>query len=83
MSDTPRVDEFCKTAGGQYTYDLSGLARHLERELAATIEQRDKALVFLHRYRNDTPLGHQPHMIAHDVDQFLKACAKLKEKNGG
>lgn len=42
MSDTPRVDEFCKTSGGQYTYDLSGLARHLERELAAAIEQRDE-----------------------------------------
>lgn len=35
MTNTPRVDEFCKTSGGQYTYDLSGLARHLERELAA------------------------------------------------
>jgi uncharacterized protein (DUF3084 family) len=44
MSDTPRVDEFCKTSGGQYTYDLSGLARHLERKLAAAIAQRDKAM---------------------------------------
>lgn len=43
MSDTPRTDEFCKTAGGSYTYDLSGLARHLERELAAAIAQRDSA----------------------------------------
>ena len=34
MSDTPRTDEFCKTAGGQYTYDITGLARSLERELS-------------------------------------------------
>ena len=48
----------------------------LERELAAAIEQRDKALVFLHRYRNETPLGNQPHMIAHEVDFLLKECGK-------
>ena len=34
MSNTPRTDEFCKTAGGQYTYDITGLARSLERELS-------------------------------------------------
>jgi hypothetical protein len=45
-------------------------------ELAATIAQRDKALAFLQVYRNDTPLGHQPHMIAHEVDPFLKDCGK-------
>ena len=38
--------------------------------------QRDKAIEFLQVYRNDTPLGHQPHMIAHEVDQFLKECGK-------
>ena len=38
--------------------------------------QRDKAIAFLHVYRNDTPLGNQPHMLAHEVDQFLKECGK-------
>ena len=40
--------------------------------LAEIRDQRDKAIAFLHAYRNDTPLGHQPHMLAHEVDQFLK-----------
>ena len=48
----------------------------MEEELAAAIAQRDKAIEFLQVYRNDTPLGHQPHMIAHEVDQFLKECGK-------
>ena len=35
---------------------------------------------FLTRYRNETPLGHQPHMIAHKVDAFL---ANLRESRRG
>ena len=27
---------------------------------------------FLKRYRNETPLGHQPHMIAAEVDEILE-----------
>ena len=42
----------------------------------AALAQRDKAIAFLHVYRNDTPLGNQPHMLAHEVDQFLKECGK-------
>lgn len=38
--------------------------------------QRDKAIAFLHVYRNDTPLRNQPHMLAHEVDQFLKESGK-------
>lgn len=26
----------------------------------------------LARYRDETPLGHQPHMIAHQVDEALR-----------
>lgn len=34
----------------------------------------------LRRYRKETPLGHQPHMIAHVVDDVLKRIvAALKE----
>ena len=49
---------------------------NVQAELAAAIAQRDKAIEFLQVYRHDTPLGHQPHMIAHEVDQFLKECGK-------
>ena len=45
-------------------------------ELAEARTQRDKAIAFLHVYRNDTPLGNQPHMLAHEIDQFLKECGK-------
>jgi len=33
-----------------------------------------KAIALLRRYRAETPLGHQPHMIAHVVDEFLRAA---------
>tara|TARA_R110000868_G_scaffold230966_1_gene484251 strand:- start:229 stop:507 length:279 start_codon:yes stop_codon:yes gene_type:complete len=38
--------------------------------------QRDKALVILRYYRHETPLGHQPYMLAHEVDLLLKECGK-------
>lgn len=34
--------------------------------------QINKAIAFLRRYRNETPVGHQPHMICGDVDDFLR-----------
>ena len=38
---------------------------------------RMEALVeVVKRYRNETPLGHQPHMIAHEVDALLAACVR-------
>ena len=58
-----------------YDYLLERI-KDLELELAEAQAQRDKALAFLHRYRNETPLGNQPHMIAHDVDLLLKECGK-------
>lgn len=38
-------------------------------------EQRDELLAIVIRYRNETPLGHQPHMIADLADA---AIAKVK-----
>ena len=54
------------------SHDYDALRAHAESLQA----QRDKAIAFLHVYRNDTPLGHQPHMLAHEVDQFLKEGGK-------
>ena len=82
VSDTPRTDAL-EIEGYPCNYVNANFARYLERklvtagaELAKAKAQRDKAIAFLHVYRNDTPLGHQPHMIAHDVDQFLKESGK-------
>ena len=48
-------------------------------ELEATLREKDATIEelkgLLRRYRNETPLGHQPHMIAEQVD------AALLEKN--
>jgi hypothetical protein len=41
-----------------------------------TLEQRDKALVFLQSYRHFEPMGNQPHGLPHDVDLLLKECGK-------
>lgn len=38
-----------------------------------------QAATVIERYRNETPLGHQPHMIAHEADAAL---ASLREKGG-
>lgn len=34
-------------------------------------EQRDQLLALVKRYRNETPIGHQPHMICHLVDEAI------------
>ena len=52
-------------------------------QLCAAIEHKDAALVgaaieihklraLLKRYRDETPRGHQPHMIAHLVDEVVR-----------
>ena len=48
--------------------DVDSLKHHL-RALQA---EADRLRALLTRYRNETPLGHQPHMIAHEVDTTLK-----------
>jgi hypothetical protein len=79
MSDTPRTDVAEHNMGSivepHYVVDAD-FSRYLERELVEARRQRDKAIAFLKVYRNDTPLGNQPHMIAHEVDLFLKGCGK-------
>jgi hypothetical protein len=43
---------------------LSGIAEQQASEI-------DRLLALLRRYRTETPLGHQPRMIAHEVDEVL------------
>jgi hypothetical protein len=81
MNDTPRTNFVAHETGDaewdRFPNRFGRMMAHaciLERELAAAIAQRDKAIAFLQVYRNDTPLGHQPHMIAHEVDPFLTEC---------
>jgi hypothetical protein len=41
------------------------------------------AIVVMQRYLTETPLGNQPHMIAHKAEEAIQACNKaLGERNG-
>lgn len=40
--------------------------------VTAERERLNRAIELLRRYRNETPIGHQPHMIAAQVDDFLR-----------
>ena len=42
-----------------------------EDELRKTMAENVRLRALLKRYRTETPLGHQPHMIAHEVDEVL------------
>ena len=44
---------------------LKAMAHRLQDDL-------DEAVAFLAAYRNCVPLGHQPHMMAQEVDSFLE-----------
>lgn len=52
------------------------MAEEKLRERDEAIEKKDAALMALLpvaiRYRNETPLGHQPHMIAHVADAAIQ-----------
>lgn len=42
-----------------------------------------EATALLVRYRRETPLGNQPHMIAHVADDFLARSSKAMEASNG
>lgn len=52
-----------------------GTSNHVLDEAADRIEQleaeRAELLALVIRYRKETPLGHQPHMIAHLADEAI------------
>ena len=50
--------------------------RWLRDQLAVAQAERDELLALVIRYRKETPLGHQPHMIAHLADA---AIAKVRK----
>lgn len=41
------------------------------KQIGVVEAERDRLRALLRRYRTETPLGHQPHMIAHEVDAAL------------
>ena len=56
----------------------TGIAFIDGREVEAVrLSDFQKAIALLSRYRTETPLGHQPHMIAHEVDDLLRATSTV------
>lgn len=57
--------------------DATGLTRigwltpAVAEHIVRCVNAHDGLVALLTRYRNETPLGHQPHMIAHEVDEAL------------
>jgi hypothetical protein len=48
-----------------------------------TEEALKMAIRIMQRYLTETPLGNQPHMIAHKAEEAIQACNKaLGESNG-
>ena len=45
--------------------------RDLHRSEREGWRYADELLALLKRYRTETPLGHQPHMLAHEVDEAI------------
>ena len=39
--------------------------------MSKAADRIEKLEAALRRYRDETPLGHQPHMIAHEIDTLL------------
>ena len=57
--------------------DYAGTATDAAAELRRLHALNQELLRLVKRYRAETPLGHQPHMIAHEADA---AIAKAGEK---
>ena len=74
MSGNGRLS-MCKMPYRENALDDAKLIAHL-LNLAPVIPE---LVALLERYRNKTPMGHQPHMIVGDVDEALR---KYKEAEG-
>jgi hypothetical protein len=60
--------------------ELLSDVRAVEAELAEKSDEIARLTTLLARYRNETPLGHQPHMIAHEADAVLDAAFRRSVK---
>lgn len=51
-----------------------------EKQFHAMKQQRDTLLALIKRYRKETPIGNQPHMIAHQADEAISAIESSIER---
>jgi hypothetical protein len=67
-----------------FAASLDRLAARADALATANKAQHDalkEAARLLRRYRAETPLGHQPHMIAHEADAAIARAAALSERS--
>lgn len=62
------IDLVAKTATREELISLLGAAEEQRQILGREVYRMRCLLV---RYRDETPLGHQPHMITSEVDKIL------------
>jgi len=72
------TDDFL-SEGDVHAMDLSDAVSEVESLVGMSSDDRPSLIAklagLLHRYRRETPLGHQPHMIAHLTDNVLREVA--------
>lgn len=61
-------------AGNQDQILVDAAFMKMVRAVHSLTSQRDSLLSLVKRYRNETPLGHQPHMIAIEADVLIAKC---------
>lgn len=69
--DTERLEEM-KLGGLCEMLAMAGV------EIDKFRRQRDQLLALVKRYRNETPIGHQPHMICHLADELIAEVEQQK-----
>ncbi len=70
----PEALRLADALGLYYTHltAVPDINREAAAELRRLHAENERLRALLTRYRNETPLGHQPHMVAHEVDAALK-----------
>ena len=53
-----------------------------DAKIARLRSELRQARELIHRYRTETPLGYQPHMIAETADHWLIANAQVDDSEG-
>ena len=65
-----RCGEFIRELGGRIE-KLNTSVKNWNRENEKNVKRVAALEALLRRYRDETPIGHQPNMIAHKVDELL------------
>lgn len=70
---TPEEADAVITEGAQTVRKLYDKIAEQRRRAESAEAKLARVEMLLRRYRNETPLGNQPHMIAGEVDELLRS----------